>query len=97
MKSQSTLPFSVRLNPALKSRLDAEARQQDRPASYVAAKAIEAFLDASEEKRRAIEAALAEANKGEFISSKAMNVWLDTWGETEEIAPPIPDIVADRQ
>lgn len=46
----------------------------------------------SEDKRAAIEAAVEEADKGRFISSEAMNAWIDSWDTDEELpVPTAPD------
>ena len=87
----TTHPFSLRLDPELKARLEQAAKQADRSASYMAVQAIRQFLDAQQAKHDAIEAALKEADAGEFISSEAMNNWVDQWGAPDE-APPRPDI-----
>ncbi|MDF1633810.1 hypothetical protein [Mycoplana sp. MJR14] len=85
-------PFSLRLDPALKSRLEDEARQQDRPASYVATKAIEQFLDAQDAKREAIERASVEADAGVFVSASAVHRWMDGWDGSDELPEPDADI-----
>jgi predicted transcriptional regulator len=38
-----------------------------------------------------IDAAVAEADAGVFVSAEAMHAWMGTWG-TEESLPPEPDI-----
>ncbi len=48
---------------------------------------FETFLAARAAKRSQIEAALADAGKGEFISGKALDRWVDSW-ETEERSFP---------
>ena len=88
----ASVPFSLRLDAAVKRRLDREARKADRSASYLATKAIEAFLDAREAKRQAIQAALKEAGEGVFVSSEAVASWVDSWGDKSELAPPEPDV-----
>jgi len=40
----------------------------------------------------AIKKALAKANKGEFISLKAMHKWMDSWGTENEVSAPKPDL-----
>lgn len=85
-------PFSLRLDPALKSRLEDEARHQDRPASYVATKAIEQFLDAQDAKRDAIEQAIEEADAGVFVSASAVHRWMDGWDGSEPPPEPEADI-----
>jgi predicted transcriptional regulator len=92
ISNMASVPFSLRLDPAVKRRLDREARKADRSASYLATKAIEAFLDAREAKRQAIQAALKEAGEGVFVSSEAVASWMDSWGGESELAPPEPDV-----
>ena len=60
--------FTLRLEPDLKDWLEDEARRQERSAGFLANKAIETLRHDTEVKRQAIEAAMAEAEKGEFIS-----------------------------
>ncbi len=90
------VPFSLRLDEATRQRLEEEARRLDRPASQVAAHAIVGFLDAQDELRRQIEAAVEEADQGIFISSEAMHAWMDSWGSDRELPPPEPDILPAR-
>ena len=89
-------PFSVRLSPELKQRLDAVAEREDRSASYVATKASEAFLDARDAKHAAIRAAFEEADKGVFVSSEAVDRWMESWDTDNELPMPEPDIFPDR-
>ena len=88
----ATVPFSLRLDPSIKERLDQEAERLDRSSSWLATRAIEAFLEARDAKRRAIEAAVAEAEKGAFISSEAMGRWIDSWDTDNELPEPEIDI-----
>jgi predicted transcriptional regulator len=91
-----TLPFSLRLDEATRARLEAEARRLDRPASQVAQRAIQRYLDAQEALRREIDAALEEADAGVFVSADAMHAWIDTWGTDRAAPPPEPDIFPDK-
>jgi predicted transcriptional regulator len=88
-----TQPFSVRLDPETRARLEEEARRLDRPASQVAQRAIARYLDAQQALRDQIDAAAAEADHGIFVSSDAVNAWLDGWGTEGETPPPAPDIL----
>ncbi|GLS17742.1 putative antitoxin ParD2 [Labrys miyagiensis] len=92
----STVPFSLRLNPDVKERLDTEAKRIDRSSSWLATQAIEAMLDARTAKEEAIRLALIEAEKGEFISSEAMHRWIDSWGTENELPEPEIDIFPSR-
>jgi predicted transcriptional regulator len=89
---QATTPLSLRLDPAVRDRLWHEAQIQDRSISYVAQKAIIDFLDAKDSKRQAILTAIAEADKGEFISDEAMIDWANSWGGDNELPIPNSDI-----
>ena len=84
----TTERLSLRIDADLKKSLEREARREDRSASYLAVKAIEALLRNRAEKRAAIRAALVEAEKGAFISQNAMDTWVSSWGSDAELPPP---------
>jgi predicted transcriptional regulator len=83
-------PFSLRLDAETRARLEEEARRLDRPAAQVAARAIVRWLDAQAALRAEIDAAVAEADAGVFVSAEAMHAWMETWDS--ETTPPEPDI-----
>ncbi len=88
----STVSFTMRVDADLKAAIEEEARRQDLSASQIATRAIRSHLEAQEFRRKAIEAAFAEADKGEFISSEAMLAWVNSWGTENELPMPEPDI-----
>ena len=88
----ATERLSLRIDAVLKKNLEKEARREERSASYLAVKAIEAMLKNRIEKRAAVRAAIAEASKGEFISQDAMDTWIDSWDSDAELPPPEPDV-----
>ena len=96
-RTASSAPFSMRLDGALRARLEEEAKKADRSASWVAARAIEAFLDARDDRRQAIETAVQEAEKGVFVSSKAVGQWMETWGTPQEAPFPEADVKPRRR
>jgi predicted transcriptional regulator len=87
-----TVPFSLRIDPSIKSQLEKEAKRHDRSASYLANKAIKNFSQAKESKRIAIKEAVEEADKGIFVSEKSVDAWVDSWGNKNELPTPEPDI-----
>jgi predicted transcriptional regulator len=93
----SSVPFSLRLEPKVRSQLEQEAKSLDRSASYVATKAIESFLEARADRRRALEEAVAEADKGVFISEEAMHAWMESWDTENELPPPEPDVFLKKR
>ncbi|MGB0695444.1 MAG: CopG family ribbon-helix-helix protein [Rhodospirillaceae bacterium] len=86
----TTTPYTLRLDNELREALEHEAQLEERPAAQLAARAIRSFVDSKAAKRAAIDAALAEAERGEFITQEAMNRWIDSWGTEEEL--PMPDV-----
>ena len=82
----------MRIDAGLKKSLEQEAKREERSASWLAVKAIEAMLRNRVEKRAAIRAAIAEAGKGEFISQGAMDAWIASWDSNAELPLPDPDI-----
>ena len=88
----ATERLSLRIDANLKKSLELEARREERSASYLAVKAIEAMLRERAGKRAAIRVAVSEAGKGAFISQEAMDAWVSSWGEEAELPPPEPDV-----
>ena len=88
----ATERLSLRIDAGLKKDVEREARREERSASYLAVKAIEAMLRGRTEKREAIRAAVAEADKGAFISQDAMDTWISSWDTEAELPPPEPDV-----
>ena len=64
--------FTVRLPDETAAKLDQLAEKLDRSRSYMAAQAIEDFIAREEWQLAAIEAGLAEADRGEFASAEAL-------------------------
>lgn len=88
----ATARLSLRIDAGLKKILEQEAKREERSASWLAVKAIEAMLRNRVEKRAAVRAAIAEAGKGEFISQGAMDAWIASWDSDTELPLPEPDI-----
>jgi predicted transcriptional regulator len=92
----ASTPYSIRLNDELRKALEIEAAIEDRPPAQLAVRAIRSMLEAKAAKRAAIDAALAEAEAGRFISSNAMNAWIDSWDTEAERPMPKSDIFPAR-
>lgn len=92
MTVMASVPFSLRLDTKIKTQIEQEAKQADRSASYIVTQAIKEYLDTREYKKRAIEAAIKEADKGEFISHKSIREWMVSLGTEQELPRPKPDI-----
>ena len=92
MNTMATIPFSLRLDSEVKIQLEQEAKQADRSASYIVIKAIKEYLSVREYKKRAIQKAIEEADKGEFISHESVKVWMESLGTENELPRPNPDV-----
>ena len=93
----STSPYTIRIDDDLKKALEKEAALEDRPPAQLAARAIRAMVEARAAKRAAIEAALAEADEGQFISEDAMMAWVDSWDRDEERPEPKAETDPSRE
>lgn len=90
-----TAPYTFRMDADLREALEREARIEGLPPAHLAALAVRSLVETREAKRRAIDAALAEAGEGRFISEAAMNAWMNSWGEDDEAPMPEPDMSPD--
>ena len=88
-----TVPFSFRIDADTKSRLDEQAAREDRSASSLVQRAIDAYLDEKAYKRECIMEAVEDAKKGDFISEETMDAWVESWGTQNELPAPQPDML----
>ena len=83
---------SLLIDDAIRQDLEREAERAGESSSRIAEKAIGSLLRARAAKRRAIEEAIVEADKGVFISSEAVQRWVESWDTENELPMPEPDI-----
>jgi len=88
--------FTMRLEPELKDWLETEAKRSDRSAAYVAKQAIQALKEKTEAKAEMIRTAVAEADKGVFISEEKMTEWFESLGTENELPEPEADVFLNR-
>lgn len=91
----ATTPYSIRLDDDLRKSLEREAEIEDRPPAQLAVRAIRAMLAAKAAKRATIDAAVAQADQGTFVSAEAMNDWMNSWNSDSELPAPKADITRD--
>jgi predicted transcriptional regulator len=92
----ATVPFSMRIDSAVKKQLEREAERQDRSAAYLAQQAIVAYLDEKQARREMLREAARELDKGVFVSGEAVMAWMKSWGTDKELPMPEPDIFPSR-
>ena len=72
--------LTIRIESDLKERLDVLANVTNRSKSFLAAEAIQEFVDLNEWQLQEIKTALAEADAGDFASTKELKKTLGKWG-----------------
>lgn len=65
--------FTVRLPDGTTEKLDLLAKSQDRSRSYLAAKAIEEFIEKETWQLAEIQAGIQEADRGDFASKEELS------------------------
>jgi RHH-type transcriptional regulator, rel operon repressor / antitoxin RelB len=71
--------MTIRVDRKTKSRLEKLAKAMERTKSYVAAEAIRTYVDLNEWQITEIEAALKEADAGDFASEKQVRSVIKKW------------------
>ena len=71
--------MTIRLEPALKSRLEQLAESTQRSRSFLAAQAIREFVELNEWQIREIRSAIAEADRDDFASEELVKDVLGKW------------------
>ena len=88
----TTVPFSMRMDQATKTRLEKQAAIEERSAAFLVQKVVADYLDAKDYERKVFDEAFKEADKGIFISGEAVHRWMESWGTENELPMPEPDI-----
>ncbi|MEM7488549.1 MAG: ribbon-helix-helix domain-containing protein [Pseudomonadota bacterium] len=85
-----TVSFTTRIDADLKAKLDAIAKAEDRSASYIANRAIEAALEERDAFNAQIDRAVARVEKGETIPAETVFAWMrdQDAGEAEPFPKP---------
>jgi predicted transcriptional regulator len=84
----STQTLSIRLDPEVRQRLEALARQSKRSKSFLAAEAIAAFVAQEEWQLAEVEAGIAEVEAGQSVPHDEVVGWLKSWGSKKEKRSP---------
>ena len=72
--------MTIRLEPALKRRLEQLAESTQRSRSFLAVQAIREFVELNEWQIREIRSAIAEADGDDFVSEELVKDVLGEWG-----------------
>jgi RHH-type rel operon transcriptional repressor/antitoxin RelB len=83
-----TATFTVRLDSALKSRLEKLVKSTGRSRSFLTAEAIGEFVDANEWQVAGIKRAMESLDRGEGIAHEDVEAWVRSWGGRKEQPKP---------
>jgi RHH-type transcriptional regulator, rel operon repressor / antitoxin RelB len=87
-----TNTVTVRLDAALKTKLEALSTSTQRSKSWLADEAIAAYVDREAWQIQQIEEAIEQADRpdAEWVSHEKVSEWLSTWGDEDERSAPCP-------
>ena len=84
----SSATFTVRVDSGVKKRLERLAKSTGRSRSFLAAEAINEYLEVNEWQVAGIKRAIASLDRGEGIPNDSVKDWVASWGsENEKPAP----------
>ena len=80
--------FTVRVEPKVKKRLEKLAKSTGRTRSFLAAEALNDYLDLNEWQVAGIKRAIGSLDRGEGVSHDEDKDWVITWGRKRERPGP---------
>jgi predicted transcriptional regulator len=80
--------FTVRVDSAVKKRLEKLAKSTGRSRSFLAAEAIAEFVDVNEWQIAGIRAAMQSLDRGKSIAHEDVKEWVQSWGSRNERPAP---------
>jgi len=80
--------FTVRVEPDIRKRLEKLAKSTGRTRSFLAAQALNEYLDINEWQVAGIKRAVASLDRGEGVSHKEVKDWVSSWDRKRERATP---------
>ena len=80
--------FTVRVDAAAKKRLEKLAKNTGRSRSFLAAEAINEYLDVNEWQVAGVKQAIGSLDRGEGVSQTQVKDWVLSWGSGKEQAVP---------
>ncbi|MBI3515213.1 MAG: ribbon-helix-helix protein, CopG family [Proteobacteria bacterium] len=84
----SSATFTVRVDLATKKRLEKLAKSTGRSRSFLAAEAINEYLDVNEWQVAGIKRAIASLDDGAGVAHERVREWVESWGSTNQRPPP---------
>jgi RHH-type rel operon transcriptional repressor/antitoxin RelB len=80
--------FSVRVDSGVKKRLERLAKSTGRSRSFLAAEAINEYLEINEWQVAGIRRAITSMDRGEGVPHESVRDWVESWGRKNEKPTP---------
>ena len=87
METTPSATFTVRVEPKVKKRREKLARSTGRTRSFLAAEALNEYLDLNEWRVAGVKLAIASLDRSEGVSHKEVKDWISSWGRKRERVP----------
>jgi len=84
----SSATFTVRVDAAVKKRLEQLAKSTGRSRSFLAAEAVSDYVEANEWQIAGIRRAMASLDRGAGIAHDGVEDWVRSWGSRKERPAP---------
>jgi RHH-type transcriptional regulator, rel operon repressor / antitoxin RelB len=84
----SSETFTVRVETAVKKRLEKLAKSTGRSRSFLAAEAISEYLGVNEWQVAGIRRAIESADRGELVAHDQVRAWVESWDSGNELPKP---------
>jgi predicted transcriptional regulator len=84
----SSTTVTVRIEVAVKRRLERLAKSTGRSRSFLAAEAISEYLAVNEWQVSGIKEAMASLDRGEGVPHEQVKEWVNSWGTINELQAP---------
>jgi predicted transcriptional regulator len=84
----SSTTVTVRVERNVKNRLEKLAKSTGRTRSFLAAEALNAYLDVNEWQVAGVKQAMASLDRGEGVSHEDVKDWVGSWGRKRERPAP---------
>jgi RHH-type rel operon transcriptional repressor/antitoxin RelB len=93
MSKTESAKFIVSVKLATKHRLEKRAKIAGRSSSFIAAEAINEYLDVNDAQVSGIKDAIASLDRGEAVSHEKVREWVLSWDSPQEQPIPRPLMV----
>jgi len=80
--------FTVRVEPEVKKRLEKLAKSTGRTRSFLAAEALNEYLDVNEWQVAGVKRAMVSLDRGEGVPHQVVKDWVNSWGRKGERPAP---------